>query len=88
MGLPQHIVSCGMQESKFVPTLTVWETLGLTMRLRTDRKMSREEREEILNGILSSMGLSKVKNSRVSEAVPPDVALSLQAVKLPLAPSS
>ncbi len=66
MGVPAEgsRVIC-VQESSFIPTLTVWETLRLTMGLRIARKMDREEREETMNSILSSMGLSKVKYSRV-----------------------
>eukprot|EP00884_Botryococcus_braunii_P000761 jgi/Botrbrau1/10686/Bobra.139_2s0016.1 len=63
------------QESSFIPTLTVWETLRLTMGLRIARKMDREEREETMNSILSSMGLSKVKFSRVGGTLPGGLTL-------------
>eukprot|EP00884_Botryococcus_braunii_P014363 jgi/Botrbrau1/22928/Bobra.0030s0006.1 len=53
------------QESCFVPTLTVWETMSINASLRIARKVDKTEREELMEGILASMGLLKVKNSRV-----------------------
>lgn len=66
----RSIASYVPQESMFVPTLTVWETLELKMNLKIPRKMEREEKEELMTGILSSMGLSKVKHSRVGGMLP------------------
>lgn len=53
-----------------MPTLTVWETLGMNASLRIARKMDKEERDALMTGILSSMGLAKVKNSRVRALSP------------------
>eukprot|EP00884_Botryococcus_braunii_P020307 jgi/Botrbrau1/6960/Bobra.0215s0035.3 len=64
------ITSYVPQEFMFVPTLTVWETLGLKVRLTMSRKMDKEEREEWMNSILNSMGLLKVRDSRVRSPCP------------------
>eukprot|EP00884_Botryococcus_braunii_P016094 jgi/Botrbrau1/3168/Bobra.37_2s0003.2 len=63
------------QEFMFVATLTVWETLGLKVRLAISRKMGREEREEWMLSILSSMGLLKVKDNRVGGVLPGGLTL-------------
>eukprot|EP00884_Botryococcus_braunii_P016109 jgi/Botrbrau1/3181/Bobra.37_2s0011.1 len=63
------------RSSCFVPTLTVWETLGLKVRLAISRKMDKEEREEWMNSILNSMGLLKVRDSRVGGALPGGLTL-------------
>eukprot|EP00884_Botryococcus_braunii_P002265 jgi/Botrbrau1/12039/Bobra.0293s0015.1 len=71
----RSIASYVPQESMFVPTLTVWETLELKMNLKIPRKMDQEEKEELLTGTLSSMGLTKVKHSRVGGMLPGGLSL-------------
>eukprot|EP00884_Botryococcus_braunii_P020149 jgi/Botrbrau1/6818/Bobra.0153s0015.3 len=58
------------QEDSFIPTLTVWETLGLVSRLRLPRSLSTAQRRQIMSDILESMGLHKVKHSQVGGLLP------------------
>lgn len=58
-------VALRIQEESFVPTLTVWETLGLNSRLRLPMHIKPNERRMIMGKTLEEMGLFKVKDSQV-----------------------
>eukprot|EP00884_Botryococcus_braunii_P015944 jgi/Botrbrau1/3032/Bobra.0070s0028.1 len=59
-----------LQEDSFVPTLSVWETLALTSRLRLPSHVSTAERYQLMDNILQSMGLAKVRHSQVGGLLP------------------
>lgn len=58
------------QEDAFVPTLSVWETLLFYCCLRLPTQMGQEERNEVMEASLASMGLSKVTHSQVGGSLP------------------
>jgi ABC-type multidrug transport system ATPase subunit len=53
-----------MQDSHFVPTFTVWETLMLHAYLQLPCT-SKEEHAQIISDSLQNMGLLSIKGSRV-----------------------
>jgi ABC-type multidrug transport system ATPase subunit len=66
-GIEKCMRGCA-QEDSFVPTLSVWETLGINARLRLPLSIKTTQRRTIMTDILESMGLAKVKHSQVTSA--------------------
>ena len=54
-----------LQEDNFIPTLSVWETLAVTTRLRLPATVDSFTRTVLMGATLSDMGLQKVKHSQV-----------------------
>lgn len=53
------------QEDVFVPTLTVWEALEFYTSLSLPGEFTREQRKTRMESALATMGLTKVKTSKV-----------------------
>ena len=55
----------------FIPTLSVWETLAISTRLRLPGRLPAADRDELMDDSLRSMGLHKKKFSQVWRSPPP-----------------
>ena len=62
---PYACVHPTVQEDNFIPTLSVWETLAVTTRLRLPATVDSSMRTALMDATLSDMGLQKVKHSQV-----------------------
>jgi ABC-type multidrug transport system ATPase subunit len=59
----------GVQDTDMLPTLTVWETLQLHASLCLDTEVHTTERHEIITSTLVSMGLAKVRDTKVRKTL-------------------
>ena len=53
------------QEDVFIPTLSVWETLAISTRLRLPGRLPAADRDALMDDSLRSMGLHRKKYSQV-----------------------
>lgn len=63
------------QEDVFVPTQSVWEALLFYTQLSLPGDLSMTQRQERMNSVLRTMGLEKVKNSKVGGVLPGGLAV-------------
>jgi ABC-type multidrug transport system ATPase subunit len=61
----RKVVVSSAQEDVFVPTQSVWEALLFYTQLSLPGDLSMTQRQERMNSVLRTMGLEKVKNSKV-----------------------
>lgn len=55
------------QEDVILPTVTVEEALRFSAALRLPSSISREEREDRVNRLIRSLGLEKIRESRIGD---------------------
>ncbi|KAJ3086225.1 hypothetical protein HK102_013397 [Quaeritorhiza haematococci] len=56
------------QEDVFLPTMTVWEALMFSARLRLPESMTHEDRVKRVQEVVDELGLGRVVNSRIGGA--------------------
>ena len=66
--LPKNLVGVVWQEDLLLPNLTVRETVAFAARLKTPKRLSDEEVDELVDETLAQLGLTEVKDSLIGSS--------------------